>query len=319
MSPVTSKSASDTTIDSSTEPIAAGRKRRRSGPTGSRLAFMLPAVLLASALVAWPFFESLRVSFYKWAGFGQKEFVGLDNYQGIASDNVAQSAILNTVVYASLTALGTVAIGFVIATLVDRKLRGHKIIKFMVFLPVLLPTVFTGQVWLFGFDGNFGWVNDVLGWVHPALNRAWLGEPSTVNYVIIFVSILQFTGFPMVIMFAALQDIPGEIHEAATLDGVGPYERALYVTLPMIRDAVATVFLIQLMFGFRVFDQVYVMTGGGPGRASEVAATFVWREAFVNARFGYAAATAIVTTAVIAILSMLYLSIFRPRRIEHAG
>lgn len=312
-------SVTESTHEPSTEEISAGRKRRRTGLAVSRLAFVLPAALLASALVAWPFFETLRVSFFEWAGFGPKEFVGLENYRGIASDNVAQSAIKNTVVYAILSALGTVAIGFVIATVVDRKVRGFKMIKFLVFLPVLLPTVFTGQVWLFGFDGNFGWVNDVLGWLHPSLNRAWLGDPATVNYVIIFVSILQFTGFPMVIIFAALQDIPDEIHEAATLDGVGPYQRARYVTFPMVRDAVSTVFLIQLMFGFRVFDQVYVMTGGGPGRASEVAATFVWREAFVNAKFGYAAATAIATTAVVAILSMVYLSIFRPRRIERAG
>lgn len=312
-------SATDPTLNPTTEAITISRKRRRTGLATSRLAFVLPAALLASALVAWPFFETLRVSFFDWAGFGPKEFVGVDNYRGIASDNVALSAIKNTVVYATLTAIGTVAIGFVIATLVDRKLRGHKIIKFLVFLPVLLPTVFTGQVWLFGFDGNFGWVNDILGWIHPSLNRAWLGDPATVNYVIIFVSILQFTGFPMVIMFAALQDVPGEIHEAATMDGVGPFERARYISFPMIREAVATVFLIQLMFGFRVFDQVFVMTGGGPGRVSEVAATYVWREAFVNAKFGYAAATAIVTTAVVAILSMVYLSIFRPRRIDHAG
>lgn len=319
MSPVTSSNATDTTLDPSTEPIAAGQKRRRTGLAASRLVFMLPAFLLASALVAWPFFESLRVSFFEWPGFGAKEFVGFDNYREVATDNVAQSAIMNTVIYASMTAFGTVGIGFIIATLVDRKIRGHKFIKFMVFMPVLLPIVFTSQVWLFGFDGNFGWVNDMLGWFHPSLDRAWLGDPSTVNYVIIFVSILQFTGFPMVIMFAALQDIPGEVHEAATLDGVGPFQRARFITFPMIREAISTVFLIQLMFGFRVFDQVFVMTGGGPGRVSEVAATFVWREAFVNAKFGYAAATAIVTTAVIAILSMVYLFIFKPRRIERAG
>ena len=301
------------------EATAAGPGRRRPGLAASRLAFVLPGLLLASALVAWPFLETLRVSLFEWPGFGDQDFVGIENYRDVAADRVARLAILNTVVYAVLTAIGTVSVGFVIAALVDRKVKGHRLVKFMVFLPVLLPTVFTGQVWLFGFDGNFGWVNDLLGHIHPALDRAWLGDPSTVNYVIIFVSILQFTGFPMIILYAAMQDIPAEVHEAATLDGVGPWLRARRITFPMIREAVSTVFLIQLMFGFRVFDQVFVMTGGGPGRASEVAATFVWREAFVNARFGYAAATAIVTTIVVAILSMVYLTIFRPRNIERAG
>ncbi len=301
--------------------LPAERKRRgRMRLAGTRLAFVLPATLLASALLAWPFFESLRVSFFEWPGYGDKEFVGVDNYRELASDGVARTAIKNTIVYATLTAIGTVVIGFVIASLIDRKIRGAKIVKFIVFLPVLLPTVFTSQVWLFGLDGNFGWVNDILGTVHPGLERAWLGDPSLVNYTIILVSILQFTGFPMVIMYAALQDVPLEIHEAATLDGVGSlYQRMRYVMFPMVREAVSTVFLIQLMFGFRVFDQVFVMTGGGPGTFSEVAATFVWREAFVNAKFGYGAATAIVTTAVVALLSMLYLTIFRPRRIERVG
>lgn len=312
-------SASSPPQDPSKEAASSDKTRRHSGLAASRLAFVLPAILLASALVAWPFFETLRVSFFQWPGYGTMEFVGVEHYEDIATDNDALSAVKNTMVYAILSALGTVTIGFIIATIVDRKVRGHKLIMFLVFLPVLLPTVFTGQVWLFGFDGNFGWVNDVLGWIHPSLDRPWLGDPATVNYVIIFVSILQFTGFPMVIIYAALQDIPGEVHEAATLDGVSPVQRARRITLPMIREAISTVFLIQLMFGFRVFDQVYVMTGGGPGRASEVAATFVWREAFVNAKFGYAAATAIVTTAVVAILSMIYLTIFRPRRIERAG
>jgi ABC-type sugar transport system permease subunit len=120
-------------------------------------------------------------------------------------------------------------------------------------------------------------------------------------------------------MLAALEDIPQDIHEAATLDGVTELQRARFVSIPSIRDVIATVFLLQLMFGFRVFDQVFVMSRGGPGRVSEVAATFVYREAFLNKRFGYATAEAIVIAIVIAIISMIYVTIIRPRRAERTG
>ncbi len=191
--------------------------------------------------------------------------------------------------------------------------------KFLIFLPVLLPIVFTSLVWAFFLDGNFGGINDLLARIHPSLSRPWLGDPATVNLTIILVSVLQFAGFPMVILIAALRDIPRYIHEAATIDGVSVLQRVRHISIPHIRDVIATITLIQFMFGFRVFDQVFVMTRGGPGRLSEVAATFVWREAFVNRRFGYATAQAIVTSLVIAGLSMAYLTIIRTKRLERAG
>ena len=281
--------------------------------------FSLPAVSLSAFLLLYPFLDSARISLLEWTGAGQGTFVGFDNYSDLARDAVARLAIRNTVLYSIGMTIGTVGIGGAFALAIDRRIPGSSIFKFLIFLPVLLPIVFTSLVWAFFLDGNFGGINDILGWIHPSLPRPWLGDPSTVNFMIILVSVLQFAGFPMVILIAALRDIPRDIHEAATIDGVSALQRVRHISIPSIRDVIATITLIQFMFGFRVFDQVFVMTRGGPGRLSEVAATFVWREAFVNRRFGYATAQAIVTSLVIAIISMVYLTILRPRRLERAG
>lgn len=283
------------------------------------LAFLLPGVGLSAFLLLYPFLDSLRISLVEWTGAGEQTFVGFDNYADVARDPIARLAIRNTVVYAFATALGTVAIGGAVALAIDRKIPGGSLFKFLIFLPVVLPAVFTSLVWALALDGNFGAINDIVGWIHPSLRRSWLGDPATVNLMIILVTVLQYAGFPMVIILAALKDIPLDIHEAATLDGVSGLQRVRYVSLPSIRDVIVTIFLIQLMFGFRVFDQVFVMTKGGPGRLSEVAATFVYREAFVNRRFGFATSHAVVTAVVIAIISMVYVTVISPKRIERAG
>lgn len=279
----------------------------------------MPAVAVTALFTIYPIVESVRLSLHTWRGFGEQEFVGLANYQRLLADSVAHQALWNTFLFATLTTVGTVAIGAAIALAIDRRVYLASIFKRVVFLPVILPVVFTGLVWVYGMDANFGWVNELLGALHPALQRAWLSEPGLVMYSIIGVTILQYTGFPMIIILAALQDIPGEIHEAATLDGVSEIQRARYVSLPLVRDVIATIVLLQLLFGFKVFDQVFVMTRGGPGSASEVMSYYVFRQAFDLQRFGQGAAAAVVTSVVVVVAAMLYLTVFRSRRISRAG
>lgn len=283
------------------------------------VAFALPAILLATFLLFYPFLDSLRVSLLEWTGVGEGTYIGLDNYAELAGDDNAVRAIRNTVVFAFANAFLSVGIGALIAVAISRRIKGAKTFRFLIFLPVLLPAVFFSLVWAVALDGNFGWWNDILGAIHPSLSRGWLGDPNWVLFAITMVSVLQFVGFPMIIILAALEDVPQEIHEAATIDGVSEVQRARFISLPAIKDVLATIFLLQLMFGFRVFDQVFVMTKGGPGRISEVAATFVYREGFLNRRFGYATAEAIVATIVVAVISMLYVTFIRPRNIEKSG
>lgn len=280
--------------------------------------FVLPGILLSGALLLYPFLDSIRLSFFEWGGVGDKTYVGTDNYNELVRDKNAWMAIRNTTLFAIANAVFTVGIGGGFALAINRKVHGARLLKYLIFLPVLLPAVFISLVWMVALDGNFGWFNDILGWIHPSLPRGWLGEPSWVLPSVMLVSTLQWVGFPMVILLAALDDVLPDIHEAATLDGVNGLQRAWHISIPSIREVISTIFLVQLMFGFRVFDQVFVMTGGGPGRVSEVATTFVYREGFLNRRFGYATSQAVVTAVLIAVVSMVYVSVVRPRSIEKA-
>lgn len=283
------------------------------------LVYSVPAIALSLLFVAYPALESLRLSLFDWPGYGEAEFIGFENYVDIGQDAIARGAMWNTIVFAVATAVGTVAVGIAIALAINHRIPAASTFKFVVFLPVFIPVVFTARVWLFGLDPTFGWANAILGAIHPALDRPWLGDPTTALWAIIAVSILQYTGFPMVIVLAALQDIPPEIHDAATMDGATPIQRVVHVTLPLIKDVTATIFLLQLIFGFLTFDQVFIMTGGGPGNATEIMSTFVYQEAFIGNKFGYGATAGVITATFIAIIAMVYLTALRPSRTEHAG
>jgi ABC-type sugar transport system permease subunit len=281
--------------------------------------YSLPALALSLLFVAIPTIESVRLSFFDWPGFGDAEFIGFDNYIELAQDAVARRALWNTIVFAVATAVGTVAIGTIIAIAVERRIPAASTFKFLIFLPVFIPVVFTARVWLFGLDPTLGWANAILGAIHPALDRPWLGDPATALWAIIAISILQYVGFPMIIVLAALQDIPREILDAARVDGASTTQTIVHVTLPLIRDVLATIFLLQLIFGFLTFDQVFIMTGGGPGNATEIMSTFVYQEAFIGNKFGYGATAGVVTAALIATIAMLYVTALRPARTEYVG
>ena len=259
--------------------------------------YSIPALALSFLFVAYPTIESVRLSFFDWPGFGEAEFIGFENYVTFAQDALARRALWNTIVFAVATAVGTVAIGTIIALAIDRRIPAASTFRFLIFLPVFIPVVFTARVWLFGLDPTFGWANEILGVIHPALDRPWLGDPTTAFWAVIAVSVLQYVGFPMIIVLAALQDIPPEIGDAAMIDGASPTQTVVYVTLPLIRDVLATIFLLQLIFGFLSFDQVFIMTGGGPGNATEIMSTFVYQKAFIANKFGYAATAGVVTAA----------------------
>ena len=279
--------------------------------------FVLPALGLTGLFVLYPALGSLRYSLFQWAGYGPQQYVGFHNFTALASDAVARSAVLHSCELAVLITAVEVAVGTAIALALDRKVFGHRAFKMLIFLPVILPSTFIALVWADGYDPYFGWVRAVTGVF--GVQHAWLNDPHTVLWAIAVAPILQGTGFVMIVIMGALSDISIEVHEAATLDGVSELQRARRISLPLARDAIATVTLLNLIWGFTGFDFVYIMTNGGPGTASDVASTFVYQQAFVNNEFGYACAAAVLTTLMVAGLSMIYLTLFKPRGIRKTG
>jgi raffinose/stachyose/melibiose transport system permease protein len=276
-----------------------------------------PAVALTGLFVVYPAIQAVRYSFLSWPGYGPQRSAGLQNFRAFFNDAAGLRAIEHSVIFATFVSVGAVLAGTLIAIALDRRIFGYRTFGFLIFLPVLLPTTFIGVAWANGYDEYTGWVNAILGPV--GLSHPYLSDPRTVLYAIAAAAILAGTGFPMAIILSALGEIPADLHEAATLDGASELQRARYISLPLVRDAIATVVLIELIFGLGQFDLVYVMTDGGPGTRSEVMSTYVYHQAFADHRFGYAAAASLLMSLVVAALALVYVAIHRPGRIEVAN
>jgi ABC-type sugar transport system permease subunit len=268
--------------------------------------------------LALPLFQSLILSLYRWNGISQPVWVGLDNFRHLLTDDkVFILSLKNNIIFSIFTTFGTIILGFLLALAVERRVRGWRIFKVTYFLPVMMASTVVGLLWGRLLDPTFGPLNTLLkalGWAQPP---SWLGDPNLVLFSIIAVSIWQYAGFPMIIFLAAIESIPGEIHDAATIDGVNWWQRATRIILPLVMNVVVVIVMLQLIFSFKVFDVVWAMTTGGPGDASSVLGIYLYRTAFTYTQFGYGSAVAVAMFVIIFTLSMLYLRLFQPGRVEY--
>jgi raffinose/stachyose/melibiose transport system permease protein len=294
------------------------RERRRNAKASLRwLIYLCPAVAATGLFIVYPAVESIHLAFESWAGYGPAHGVGGANFSELWHDTVARQAVLHSLILGGCITIGTVIAGTTIAVAIDRKVVLHRFFKFFIFLPVLLPTTFIGLAWANGYDPLAGWATPLLRDVH--LSGVNLADPHTVLFAVAIAAILAGTGFPMIVILAALGDIPRDVHEAATLDGASELQRAWRISLPLVREVIVTVSLLQLIFGLSQFDFVYVMTDGGPGTSSEVISTYVYHQAFDDHRFGYAAAASIAMSLIIILIAMVYMTVFRARGMTRAA
>ena len=237
--------------------------------------------------------------------------------QLLTEDDAFFLALKNNVLFSIFTTLGTVVIGFLLALAIERRVRGWRIFMVTYFLPVMVSSTVVGLLWGRLLDPTFGPINSLvktLGWADPP---SWLGDPNLALFPIIAISIWQYAGFPMIIILTAIESIPIEIHDAATLDGVNWWQRTLKIILPLVLNVVAVVVMLQLIFSFTVFDIVWAMTTGGPGNASSVLGVYLYRIAFEYTKFGYGSAVAVMMFLIVFTMSLLYLRLIRPDRVEY--
>ena len=231
-------------------------------------------------------------------------------------DSEFLTAVKNNLFFAAVVTLGTVGLGTAFALVIDRRVRFWRTYKIVFFLPLVLPMTIVAILWANALDPHYGSVNWVLGKINPDWVGAFLSDPGLAMVIVCLVAIWMFAGFPMVIVLGGLKNIPTEIQEAATLDGVSARQRAFFISLPLSRDVLATVILLQIIFSFKVFDLVFALTRGGPGTSTQVLGTLIYRQAFLLGNFGYASTTALLATIAIVIFTFVYLRRIRPSAIE---
>ena len=257
------------------------------------LLWIAPSLLLVLILLYVPLLQNIRLSFYTWSIFDQQmTFVGLQNYRKAFTDPFLGVALRNNIAYAAVSVIVQVGFGLVLASLLDRFATGRlqSFLRSVYFLPATISMTVTGVLFTFVYDPQVGFLNamlDALG-LDP-LSRAWLAEPSTAMGAIIAMSQWQWTGYVTALLLVAIQRIPGELYEAASLDGAGPVRQFLSVTVPLTREMVAILTLVTVSNALLLFNEVIVMTGGGPNNSTQVLGTIIYQNAFVNDRMGYAA------------------------------
>jgi multiple sugar transport system permease protein len=257
--------------------------------------FLAPSLVIFILYRILPLGWNVLLSFEAWSPLKPAVFIGLDNYQEMVfDDDVFWQALWNTLGIIASAPLG-IAIALGLALLVNSEIRGRDIYRTLIFLSYPLMTVAVAIIWRWMFDERVGLINYVARSLNlvdqpiPFLNSFTWALPC-----VIAANIWQMLGFYMIIILTGLQSIPGNLYEAAEIDGANAFRRCLRITLPLLRPSLFLCFVIGMLNSVTSFDLVYVMTGGGPGRATEILVTYIYKLAFNQTRFDYAAAVTVV-------------------------
>lgn len=264
-----------------------------------------PKVLLFGLIMIIPFFGAFYVSLHEWAPLAQTHpFVGLENYVQLLHDNVFWKSLQNTVFYAGMLLLFDVPIALGLALLLNMKLRGTRFYSAAIFLPVVTSWVVVSLIWTWIYSPTNGILNVSLASLGlPTYD--WLGNRALAMPAVTAMSIWKHIGFNMVIFLAGLGGIPDHYYEAAIVDGANRWQRFRYITLPLLKPTAFFVIIVTMIFSFRVYTQVYVMTNGGPVHATYTLMYYFWEQGFGQFNYGYASAMAVVLLVIVFGLSIL--------------
>jgi raffinose/stachyose/melibiose transport system permease protein len=284
------------------------------------LVWVTPAVALLLVFVYYPIVENVRLSFFSWNAFSPSPiFVGIENYRTAFDDPVFWRALLNNTLYAVASLVVQVAFALVLAAVLEefvhQRLRG--VLRTIYFIPATISITVAGILFSFLYNPQFGLVNRALSAIGlSSWNHAWLGEKSTAIWSIIAMSQWQSIGYTAVLFVVAIQRIPREFYEAVRVDGAGPVRTFFTITVPMVREMTTLLVILTVSGAFLVFNEVMVMTAGGPDNSSHVLNTWLYRNAFFEDDMGYAATIATVIFVITFVVAVAQLAITKRRRVE---
>jgi multiple sugar transport system permease protein/raffinose/stachyose/melibiose transport system permease protein len=270
--------------------------------------FLAPPMALYIVIVVAPLLVSFYYSLTDWNGFNPEyNFVGFENFLKITRDPLFANAIWNTIIWMAAAILLPSLGGLVIALALNGRGFSGSFYKSLFYLPICLSLVVIGQVWIWVYHPDWGLLNVVLNrlgleaWAH-----AWLAEPETALFSVIFAWSWQQTGLAMVIFLAGLTAVPKELTEAAEIDGATYWQSLRHVVLPLLLPATVVVMALAIINSLKSFDIVYVMTQGGPFHSSDTLAMFMYTESFKKYYMGYGSAISVVLFAISLLIIVFY-------------
>ncbi len=268
--------------------------------------FLAPFFAIFGVFMVYPLVDSIRLSAYSVRGMRNQTFVGLENVERLAADPLFWTALWNTAYFAAGSLLLQLPVALALALLLgNARLKGRNLFRLSFFTPVLISGVFIAVIFYLLYDRRYGLVNEVLGF-----EIEWLQDPDLVMPALVLAGVWRWAGFNMVYFLAGLQSIRQELYEAAAVDGAGPWQRFVHVTIPALKPVTAFVVITSMIGSFQLFDLPYVLTEGGPGNASMTMVMYLYKHGFEFINLGYAATIGWALAVIIGVISIVQVRFF---------
>lgn len=276
----------------------------------------LPTVILFFTFIIYPFLKGIQISFTNWDGFSpQWNWIGLDNFRRLFSDNNTIKVIKNTFIYGIGSTLFQNVLGLLFALMLNRNLKTAGLTRTIIYLPAMISPLIMGYIWYFFFEYRSGALNDVIKLFQgEAIN--FLGDFELNVWIITFVNTFQFSGVSMIIYLAGLQVISKEYYEAAQLDGASQFKQFLHITWPLLAPSVTISVVFNLIGGLKLFDVIVALTDSGPGYQSASLSSYMFKLYFGRQDAGYASAVGVLMFMCICLISITALYLLRRREIQ---
>lgn len=296
--------------------MSESRRRRRRSENLRGWLYCLPFLIAFGLFLIWPTIYGLWMSFTGTSLAGTKtDFIGLDNWAEALSDPNVWTSLGNTAWFTVLSTIPLVIVAMLLAVLVNTGLPGQWFWRLAFFMPFLLASTVVSQFWSWMYNPQLGLINTFLGWF-GITGPAWLQDPNTAMISVVVTTVWWTIGFNFLLYLAALQNIPDQLYEAASLDGAGRWRKFRSITLPQLVPTTVLVLVLQLLASLKVFDQIYQMTSGGPGGSTRPILLYIYEVGFTGYRLGYASAISYIFFFMIIAVSIAYMVISSRRSVK---
>jgi multiple sugar transport system permease protein len=272
--------------------------------------FMAPALILILAITLYPLIYSLTISFQDFdinRAATETKFVGLDNYINLTKDPLFWNSLKLSIIYVVGSVAGSLILGFGLALLLDRELRGITVLRSLLIIPMVVTPVSIGLTWRMMFSSQIGIINVILSMLGLPTSL-WIESTKTALLSVMLVDIWEWTPFMFLIILAGLRSLPVSPFESAMVDGTSAWQRLRYLTIPMLRPVLYVAIILRTVDALRIFDQVFLMTRGGPAQATDLFSLFVYRVGFKLSHMSYAAALSWVLLIISTVLLILFVN-----------
>lgn len=277
---------------------------------------LIPSLVILAVTFVAPIIYAFFISFRDYnISRGVNEFIGIGNYIKLFSDTSFFHAIGRNLIYVVLTVGINFILGFIMAFVVNIKLKGSNLLSVILIFPMVLMPAAAAVLWRFMYNETFGIVNHVLG-LFGVAGRSWLASPNTALYSVILTDIWAWTPWMFLVLLAGMKSVPNDPIEAARIDGASSISLFRYITLPLMRPIILIALTLKTIDTFKAFDYLWIMTRGGPGEASHIISSYVYWKAFSVLNFGYGSAMAIISLFILLIISLAYVFVIKRQEVK---